>query len=184
MRKLLKLHPDSRCAAVTHIEAELARRGANNLVVSYFVTGRIGDVCLPPVATVTRKDELWRHTCFEAFVRAAPEAEYYEFNFAPSKNWAAYRYSSYRSGMCVASEIRARQIDVQAGPGSYTLQATLELDDVPRLPDTASWHVGLSALIEDMSGGKSYWALAHPAGKPDFHHAEAFAHVFSPAVAS
>jgi hypothetical protein len=29
-------------------------------------------------------------------------------------------------------------------------------------------------VIEETSGGKSYWALAHPPGKPDFHHADGF----------
>jgi len=43
---------------------------------------------------------------------------------------------------------------------------------------------GLSAVIEDISGGTSYWALAHPPGKPDFHHADGFALEFSPAVPS
>ena len=30
-------------------------------------------------------------------------------------------------------------------------------------------------FIEDIDGGISYWALAHPAGKPDFHHPDSFA---------
>lgn len=34
--------------------------------------------------------------------------------------------------------------------------------------------IGLSAVIEEMDGTKSYWALAHPAGKPDFHHPDCF----------
>jgi hypothetical protein len=34
--------------------------------------------------------------------------------------------------------------------------------------------LGLSALIEDSDGGKSFWALAHPPGAPDFHHADNF----------
>jgi hypothetical protein len=50
------------------------------------------------------------------------------------------------------------------------------------LPPKALWRLGLSALIEDTGGHKSYWALAHPPGKPDFHHADSFAHEFSPAV--
>jgi hypothetical protein len=35
--------------------------------------------------------------------------------------------------------------------------------------------IGLSAVIEEKNGMKSYWALAHPAGKPDFHHPACFA---------
>ena len=35
--------------------------------------------------------------------------------------------------------------------------------------------VAISAVIEEADGTKSYWALAHPPGKPDFHHADGFA---------
>ena len=109
-------------------------------------------------------------------------AEYYEFNFAPSTQWAAYRFSDYRSGMRAAAEIGVLPIETRSSPDCYTLQATLDLDRLPDLPRDALWRLGLSAVIEDMSGRKSYWALAHPSGKPDFHHADGFAYEFSPAV--
>ena len=112
---------------------------------------------------------------------ASSGAEYYEFNFAPSTQWAAYRFSSYRSGMSVATEIGPPPIDVRSSPDCYTLQTSLELDRLSDLPRKALWRLGLSALIEDTGGHKSYWALAHPPGKPDFHHADCFAHEFSPA---
>src|SRR5512139_1288274 len=105
MRQLLRLHPDSRCFAVTHIEVRVARPRADSLILSYIVTGKMSDIRIPPVMAPARSDELWRHTCFEAFVRATSGAEYYEFNFAPSTQWAAYRFTGYRSGMCVADEI-------------------------------------------------------------------------------
>ena len=34
--------------------------------------------------------------------------------------------------------------------------------------------LGLSTVIEDGDGGISYWALAHPSAKPDFHHPDSF----------
>jgi hypothetical protein len=35
--------------------------------------------------------------------------------------------------------------------------------------------LGLSAVLEEQDGTKSYWALAHPpGGKPDFHHPDCF----------
>ncbi len=182
MRQLLSLHPDSRCFAEAHIEVEVARPRANSLVVSYIVTGKLSDVCMPPILAVARSDGLWRHTCFEAFVRASSGTAYYEFHFAPSKQWAAYWFSSYRNGMCVAAEISAPPIEIRSCPDRYTLQASLQLDRLSRLPRTASWYLGLSALIEDTSGRMSYWALAHPPGKPDFHHAGCFAYEFCPAV--
>jgi len=33
----------------------------------------------------------------------------------------------------------------------------------------------LSAVIEATDGSLSYWALEHPADKPDFHHPDSFA---------
>ena len=182
MRQLLILHPDSRCFAVAQIEVGVARPRADSLVLSYIVTGKMSNVRMPPAMAAARSDELWRHTCFEAFVRASSGAEYYEFNFAPSTQWAAYRFSGYRSGMHVADEISALPIEVRSSADRYTLQASLELDRLSGLPRKSSWRLGLAALIEDTSGRKSYWALAHPPGKPDFHHADCFAHEFSPVV--
>jgi hypothetical protein len=34
---------------------------------------------------------------------------------------------------------------------------------------------GLTAVLEEADGVKSYWALAHGPGKADFHHAACFA---------
>jgi hypothetical protein len=34
--------------------------------------------------------------------------------------------------------------------------------------------LGLAAVIEDKAQVLSYWALKHPAEKPDFHHADGF----------
>jgi hypothetical protein len=179
MRRALRLHPDSLCFAATHIEVDVARPHAGSLVLSYFVTGKIGDLRIPPVVSPARTDELWRHTCFEAFVRSSANAAYYEFNFAPSTQWAAYRFSSYRSEMRVATEINAPRIEVQSNPERFTLQASLELDSLSSLPSDAPWRLGLSAVIEEASGRRSYWALAHPLGKADFHHSDCFALEFS-----
>jgi hypothetical protein len=180
MRKLLKLHPDSCCFAAARIEVKVDRPRADGLTLSYIVTGKMSDVRMPPVVAAARGDELWRQTCFEAFISASSSSEYYEFNFAPSTQWAAYRFSSYRSGKRVAAEISAPPIEVQWSPDCYTLQASLELDNLAGLPHKDSWRLGLSALLEDTSGRKSYWALAHPPGKPDFHHVDCFAYELSP----
>jgi hypothetical protein len=166
--------------ATAQIEVEVARPRTDCLALSYIVTGKMRDVRISPVMAAARSDKLWEHTCFEAFVRASSGAEYYEFNFAPSTQWAAYRFSSYRSGMRIATEISAPRIDVQSSPECYTLQASLELDRLSSMPRDAIWRLGLSALIEETSGRKSFWALAHPPGKADFHHSDCFAHEISP----
>ncbi|HVV61370.1 MAG TPA: DOMON-like domain-containing protein [Pseudolabrys sp.] len=178
MRQVLKLHPDSRCGAAIQIEVEIARPRVDRLALSYIVTGKIDDIRMPPLAAPARSEKLWQQTCFEAFVRASTGDEYYEFNFSPSTQWAAYRFSGYRSEMRLADEIDAPEIEVRFDPHRFTLSAALALERLSVLPRKAAWRLGLSALIEDKSGDKSYWALAHPPGKPDFHHADCFAYEF------
>jgi hypothetical protein len=181
MRLALKLHPDSLGLAATQVEVDVARPRPGSLVLCYFLTGQIGDLHIPAEMAAARTDGLWQHTCFEAFLGTSPGTAYYEFNFAPSTQWAAYRFSSYRSGMRVATEISAPRIEVHSGSTCYTLQASLELAPSSSLPRDAIWRVGLSALIEETNGRKSYWALAHPPGKADFHHSDCFAHELPPA---
>ena len=183
MHHVLKRHPDSHGLAATHVEVDVARTRADRLVLSYIVTGTMSDILMPRVMAAARTDDLWRHTCFEAFVRGSSGPAYYEFNFSPSTQWAAYRFDSHRSGMHVA-KVSAPAIEVRSQPDGTTVQASLELDRLPELSREASWRLGLSALIEDQSGDMSYWALAHPPGKPDFHHTDGFALEFARAVPS
>lgn len=136
------------------------------------MAGGARDIYLPARVWPARTDELWRRTCFEGFVRAARARAYVEFNFAPSTQWAVYQFSRYRAGMRAAREIVAPRIEVQATDESFELRVSLELDGI--LPAEADWRLGLSAVIEEANGRKSYWALAHPAGKPDFHHSDTF----------
>jgi hypothetical protein len=182
MRHTLRLHPDSFCAAVTRIEVDVVRPRFAALVLTYVVMGEIGDLAMPPAAAATRTGDLWQHTCFEVFVRCSLEDGYYELNFAPSTQWAAYRFSSYRRGMCIASEIGAPRIAVQASPERFVLRASLDIDGMSPPPPVgerdgraATLHLGLSAVIEETGGRQSLWALAHPPGKPDFHHSDCFA---------
>ena len=177
MRRPLKLHPDSRFTGV-QIEVEATCPQAYCVKLSYLVTGDVSEIVLPSVMASERKADLWQHTCFEAFVRASG-AEYYEFNFAPTTQWAAYRFSGHRAGKCLA-EVNAPAIEVERSHNRFGLRAFLQLPSLPGLSGEARWHLGLSAVIEDKSGNVSYWALAHPPGKPDFHHLDGFAYEVLP----
>jgi hypothetical protein len=171
--RTLLVHPDAVCAAVNQIEVEVARPRPGTLLFSYVITGTINGLLIPPLADAARTDDLWRHTCFEAFLRDSGGERYYELNFAPSTRWAAYVFSSYRTGRRDAPEIDACAIRVEAGPGHYRLGASIEVDRLPLFTATG-WRLGLAAVIEETNGHHSYWALAHPPGKPDFHHADCF----------
>jgi hypothetical protein len=166
MRHALSLHPDFICAAVSGIDVEVSRQGPGELALIYKVSGAMERVYWPPAAAVARVDNLWRRTCFEAFVGAG--SDYLEFNFSPSGEWAAYRFAGYRTGMAVAEDIAAPRIETRSDEGSFELRVVLELP-----PDVAG-PLGVTAVIEETGGNLSYWALAHPSGKPDFHHSAGF----------
>ena len=178
MRVALKLHPDSTSAAASSVEVEVTRPRDGALTLSYVVIGKISSLRVPSAVAPARTDGLWQHTCFEVFLAVPPDVGYYEFNFSPSTQWAAYRFSGYRSGMQVVSETDAPRIEVSSSPDSYTLRTALNLN-MANVPRGTPWRLGLSAVIEETNGNKSYWALAHTPGKPDFHRADCFTYEFS-----
>ncbi len=173
MRAPLIRHVDTPCAAVTRIDIEIDRPSLSALSLRFIVTGAIGSLKIPGEAAPSRKDELWRRTCFEAFVRGGNAEAYYEFNFSPSTEWAAYRFDRYREGMANADSVDQVPIENVAGAARYELTARIDPLALDGL-DGERFQFGLSAVIEAADGGKSYWALAHPPGKPDFHRQDCF----------
>ena len=167
MRQSLIRHPDFPCEAVAAIEAEAERPAGRRLVLRYWLEGVTDALVIPP-GIRERADGLWRHTCFEAFVRASGAEGYRELNVATG-SWAAYRFDGYRAGMADA-DIGPPDIHLSGPGGRFTLTAAWELD----LPADAAWRVGVSCVIEERGGRLSYWALKHPAGRPDFHDPDCF----------
>lgn len=145
------------------------------LKIAYTIKGFIARLRIPPYQSTVRVDGLWQHTCFELFVGAKNDAEYYEFNFSPSGAWAAYGFSDYRQRIAIDAAGMEPEIGVQQDAGTFVLNAVLRLDAFPEFRPDVCLSIGLSAVIEDSDGSLSYWALKHPPGKPDFHHADAFA---------
>jgi hypothetical protein len=162
----LQRHPQSPGSAVRAIEVELARR-AGALEVAYVMTGDMERVRIPASATPQRAERLWEHTCCELFVAERGAQGYVEFNFSPSTEWACYGFSRYRHA--AASAGSAPAIVVRRSADALELRATVRISTPRKIA------LGISAVVEDEGGALSYWALRHPAGKPDFHHAEAFA---------
>ena len=167
MPHMLHLHPDSMCPAVTDINVVLMRR-ENGLALTYLVRGSVNDLKIPTTVRSQRADELWHHSCFEAFVRVDNETGYFEFNFSPSTEWSAYRFDNYRAGMRTSEIIP--HVDVSKNDTQLKLDALVPLPELQ-----AALSIGLSAVIEEQNGRKSYWALKHASGKPDFHHVDSFA---------
>jgi hypothetical protein len=172
MSATLRPHLDYPGPAIT-IEAE-AKRSGDRLSLAFRVAGEVAAVRWPAPAPPGRADELWRHTCFEAFVAPAQGDAYCEINLSPSGQWATYGFTGYRSGMARAeAEVAPFRTQVMAETG-LLLATEVDLGCVRELAG-AAWRLGLTAVTEAADGRISYWSLAHPAGKPDFHHRDCLA---------
>jgi len=176
----LTCHPDTPCEAVSRIEVNLARGARGNLALRYVAIGDISRLSIPQRRPGGRADDLWKTTCFEAFVRT--DGGYAEINLSPSGRWAAYQFAGYRMGdMAQLDGVSLDHMTQRTGEGLYELVATLDLTRLSGLSATGPWRLGLSAVIEEAGVRKSYWALAHAPDKPDFHHPDSFACVLEPA---
>jgi hypothetical protein len=180
VRRALSLHPDFQCEAVARLDVDIARPRAGVLTLSYVVTGSIDNLRLPPLAASERTQDLWKHTCFEAFARPLTGDGYFEFNFSPSTHWATYQFDNYREGMRSPSQASAPRFETRVSADRYELDVLLDLSRLAGLPTDRAWRLGVSAVIEEADGRKSYWALTHPPGKADFHHADGFSLELTP----
>ena len=121
-----------------------------------------------PKGQPARAEDLWQSTCFEAFLRSEGD-EYREWNFAPNGQWAAYDFRAYRERVGDA-DVAEPYIRMEDNLTWWALGATIAVEA------GVEWQLGLSAILEEKDGTKSYWALAHPEGdKPDFHDPVCFA---------
>jgi hypothetical protein len=166
-QQTLQLHPDFNCRPAGAIQVEARRGAASTLRLVYSVTGDINLLKLPPAVSPDRTDNLWKTTCFEAFIRPGDAPDYLEFNFSPSSAWAAYGFTGEREGMHDLDLPAVPRISTTRTAQGYQLEVLLDLP-AAAFPADRDWRVGLTAVIEDMDGAVSFWALAH-ATPPNFH---------------
>lgn len=152
-----------------------AARGRPPVIsVEYTLSGDTARLVVPQATTAGFADRLWEHTCCELFVAVDPGAGYLEFNFAPSGAWAAYAFDGYRHGMRALPDARAPAITCTRDSGGLRLSIALDLEGLPVDAAATMWRVAASAVLEFDDGSREYWALAHPAERPDFHHPGSF----------
>jgi hypothetical protein len=205
-------HPQTPPATVLSISGSTILSSGGQWNIGFTVEADVDRLVLPEPVIPERRDELWRTTCFELFLREPATGAYLEFNMSPSGNWAAYAFDGYRQGMRnlevapisitssdprqFALGMRARLLDIGLSEAEVDAMLAVEealpepspadryvlsaiLDD-PALAFPSNFEVAISAVIEELDGTKSYWALAHPPGQPDFHHPACFAGQLAP----
>lgn len=170
---LLLAHPTTPCDAVREFDADVVRGAGGALRLQWWLDADLPQLRLPAAAAVARADGLWRHTCFEAFLARRGSSAYCELNFSPSGEWAAYRFDGYRTGMRCA-DVGSPVARWRRGPRHLELAVELGIGDPLGGAAGDTLRLALAAVIEESSGTMSYWALRHPPGAPDFHHADGF----------
>jgi hypothetical protein len=169
---VLTAHPSTPCAPVRRFAVRVWR-GGDTLALAYRLEGDIAALDIPVAGPPLRADGLWQGTCCEAFVKGAGQ-EYAEFNFSPSTAWAGYRFTAYRQGMALADMSEPVKITVRRTAHRFELEAIVNLGGLP-LAGQGGLRLALSAVVKAKHGRLSYWAIAHPEARPDFHHPGSFA---------
>jgi hypothetical protein len=167
---LLVAHPDHPPASVSQVEARIIGQDANWLRARWRVEGA-QDLIVPPFAGKGRADGLWQTTCFELFLKPMGGDAYVELNLSPSERWNAYDFAAYRWDMKERPFPHEPECTMRQGSTFAIFDAAIPIAGLPQ----ADCAMGMSAVIEEKGGVKSYWALAHPAGSPDFHAPACFA---------
>jgi|GEM_PF-1557110 len=119
-----------------------------------------------------RADELWKETCFEAFLGFKDSPAYLEFNFSPNLKWNAYYFTSYREGMEHLSLISPPEVSSHFNASDeYEFSASIRLDHTQMISKISD--MALTAVIKTLTSTQ-YYACKHMGDRPDFHLRESF----------
>lgn len=170
----LLCHPATPCPEVNSITVDVSKANRSTLRFCYRLAAVLKQIRIPQCVTHSRRDELWRHSCFEAFIASANATQYLEFNFSPSTEWAAYDFDGYREGMR-AAPITPSNLNVTSSEDTLVLSVEIDVAALGLAAAERELQLGLCAVIENVDGQISYWAINHSMPKPDFHHRDGFA---------
>lgn len=162
----LQCHPAHQPTLIRRVEARILSHDAQWLRVRWRVLGA-EKLVVPPFAGKGRADGLWQTTCFELFLQHENSPAYVEVNLSPSERWNVYDFEARREGMKERPMPREPECTMRQGTDMAIFDAAIPATGLPELP----LRYGMTAVIEETGGAKSYWAMAHPAdgSAPDFH---------------
>ncbi len=166
----LQAHPlDTKTAPFQELFARLQRM-SQGLVFEYEIRNlKSSLVKWPPLFSLPqRRDDLWKSTCFEAFLKPQNQASYWEFNFSPEGFWNCYSFTGLRHGMKPEPRLFAPVFHFETRGYSQIFRIEVDLPkEFGELRKDLNY--SMTAVCETNNGDKSYWAASHPEAKPDFH---------------
>ena len=140
---MLRRHPGSPPSPAREIDVLATRLGDGKLSLLFSVSGDLAQLRLPTNGRKERKDGLWRHSCFEAFIRPPEGPDYFELNLSPSGDWAAYRFDDYRTGI-KPLEIPAPIVESQLADDHLGVVASIDLANQAPLSTSRPWLISCS----------------------------------------
>lgn len=157
------------------ITARVSRSPGGVLTIGFALDGALDRLRIPDSRPARRGVDLWRHTCFEAFIGRAGASAYHEINLAPSGAWTVYAFRDYRDGGPLDDPALAPRTHVRRSGDRLALDAEIDVERLASGYALAPLRLGLAVVVEAADGTLSYWALRHPPSAPDFHHGDGFA---------
>lgn len=145
----------------------------NQLSIHYEVSGDIHQIRLPEPSTSIRKHDLWKSTCFELFLAMKDRPPYWEFNMSSSGEWNVYVMDAYRQ-VNMREETAFTQLPFDFRKTNTEFSLDMSMDLKPILSYNQPLQIGITTIIQTLDENETYWALAHPGQKADFHLRESF----------
>lgn len=169
----LQPFPNSKSLPSIAITGNIDRR-ENILAIDYFLVGNLENLSIPePTNTPTRKHQLWEETCFEFFLGVKNFPNYWEFNLSTAGDWNIYRFQDYRHRMEEEMAYTFLPFDVEKRSDSLLLKLELDLNKI--VPEDKSLEISITAVVKQINGEITYWALTHCGENADFHRRDSFA---------
>jgi hypothetical protein len=136
----------------------------------------------PHKPLLQRGRDLWKKTCFELFAGRRGSEIYHEFNFAPTGEWDAFSFKTYREARedFVSSGISFNSsTQFCLNPESGTAEAHIDIrpkhgSRLQFLTFTHDFEVQVAFVALLKSGETIYFAHRHGESRPDFHRRELF----------
>lgn len=163
-------HPAFPPLAVSSVEARVLQRDSQWLRVRWRIESA-SRLVLPPFVGRKRRDELWKTTCFELFLKEPGSHSYTEWNLSPSEGWNAYDFAGYRDGMSERPVSGAPDCTMRPGKAFAVFDAAIPA----RMIAGGEQEMGITCVLEEEGGVKSFWAMKHAKDQPDFHDPACFA---------
>jgi hypothetical protein len=143
------------------------------LSIEYRLQGDLTSVAiLPPHPWPSRKFGLWEHTCFEFFIGAPGEPNYWEFNLSLSGDWNVFALDDYRQGLRAESTFTELPFQIDRQVDALSLSGAWDLSKI--LPAERELEIAIATVVKFDRDKITYWALTHAGTEPNFHLRDSF----------